>query len=81
METIELHLDDETLMRARRLADARQMSMDELVKHALARLESPTGDTDPVLGMFSDIPDLVDEIVEEAMLAREQHSLRANTPG
>jgi predicted DNA-binding antitoxin AbrB/MazE fold protein len=34
---------------------------------------------DPLLGLMSDEPDLVDAIVEEAMLARESHPLRANS--
>jgi predicted DNA-binding antitoxin AbrB/MazE fold protein len=32
---------------------------------------------DPLMGLMSDEPELVDAIVEEAMLARESHPLRA----
>jgi predicted DNA-binding antitoxin AbrB/MazE fold protein len=32
----------------------------------------------PLLGLMADEPELVDAIVEEAMLARESHPLRAN---
>jgi len=34
--------------------------------------------TDPLMGLMSDEPDLVDAIVEEAMLARESHPFRTN---
>jgi predicted DNA-binding antitoxin AbrB/MazE fold protein len=33
---------------------------------------------DPLIGFMSDEPELVDAIVEEAMVARESHPLRAN---
>jgi predicted DNA-binding antitoxin AbrB/MazE fold protein len=33
---------------------------------------------DPLMGFMSDEPELVDAIVEEAMVARESHPLRAN---
>jgi predicted DNA-binding antitoxin AbrB/MazE fold protein len=33
---------------------------------------------DPLLGLMADEPELVDAIVEEAMLARESHPFRAN---
>ncbi len=32
----------------------------------------------PLLGLMADEPDLVDAILEDAMLARESHPLRAN---
>jgi predicted DNA-binding antitoxin AbrB/MazE fold protein len=31
---------------------------------------------DPLLGLMADEPDLMDEIIEEAMIARESHPLR-----
>jgi hypothetical protein len=77
METRELQLDEETLARARRLAASRQVTVEELIKEALARLETPAATEDPILGMFSDVPELMDEIVEEAMQARERHPLRS----
>jgi hypothetical protein len=33
---------------------------------------------DPLMGLMADEPDLFDAIVEEAMLARASHPLRAN---
>jgi hypothetical protein len=77
METRELQLDEETLARARRLAASRQVTVEELIKEALAQLETPASTEDPILGMFADVPELIDEIVEEAMQARERHPLRS----
>lgn len=76
METIELHLDEETLERARRLAASRRVTVEDLLREALARLGTPPTTEDPILGLFADVPDLMDEIVEEAMQARERHPLR-----
>jgi hypothetical protein len=81
MATLQLHLDEETLARARRLASSRQVSVEELLAEALARMETSTEEDDPILGMFADVPELLDEIVEEAMQAREQHPLRAGGDG
>ena len=36
------------------------------------------GADDPLMGFMADEPELVDAIVEEAMVARESHPLRAN---
>jgi predicted DNA-binding antitoxin AbrB/MazE fold protein len=33
---------------------------------------------DPLIGLMADEPELVDAIVEEAMIARESHPLRTN---
>jgi predicted DNA-binding antitoxin AbrB/MazE fold protein len=33
---------------------------------------------DPLMGLMADEPDLVDTIVEEAMIARESHPFRTN---
>jgi predicted DNA-binding antitoxin AbrB/MazE fold protein len=40
------------------------------------RPEAPTAD--PLLGLMADEPELLDEIVEEALSARESHPFRAN---
>ena len=37
-----------------------------------------SGSIDPLLGFMSDDSELVDAILEEAMIARESHPLRAN---
>jgi len=42
--------------------------------HADEKAASPA--TNPVMGMFSDAPDLMDEVVEEAMKIREERPWR-----
>jgi hypothetical protein len=72
VETIELQLDEQTLAHARKLAAARQVSVEELLKEALSYLDRPPAAADPITGMFADEPELLDQIVEEAMQARER---------
>lgn len=76
MERIQIELDEETLARARRLAEARRCSLDELVKAFIQQETKPTSSIDTVLGMFGDEPELLDEVVESAMQARERDALR-----
>ena len=76
METIELHLDEQTLEHARQLAAARQVSVEELLKEALSRMRAPSTTDDPITGMFANEPELLDQIVEEAMQARERDPFR-----
>jgi hypothetical protein len=75
LETIELQLDEQTLANARKLAAARHVSVEELLKEALSHLGVPPA-ADPVAGMFADDPELLDQIVEEAMQARERDPFR-----
>lgn len=74
MKTIELQLDEETLERAQRLAEARRCTLEQLIKELLAPPAKPNGD--PFLGMWAAEPDLVDQVVEAALRAREAHPLR-----
>jgi hypothetical protein len=76
MERIEIELDEETLARARKLAEARRCSLDELVKEFIRQETKPTSSIDTMLGMFADEPALLDEVVESAMQARERDPLR-----
>lgn len=76
METIQLQLDDKTLERARRLAQLRRRSLEELLKETLEQMMVAEPTDDQVLGMFADDPELVDQVIESAMVAREKHALR-----
>jgi hypothetical protein len=76
METIELQLDEQTLAHARKLAAARHVSVEELLKEALSHLGARPAADDPITGMFADEPELLDQIVEEAMQAREREPFR-----
>jgi hypothetical protein len=77
VSTIELQLDDDTLERARRLASARNCSVEQLLGGLLRRLEEgPRQEGDPLLGMLSNEPDLMDKVLESILEARERHPLR-----
>jgi len=80
MSTNELHLDELTFARAKRLAEEKNVSVEEIVSEAIqrfaiaARYDEPTRDS--MIGLFSDAPELMDQIAEEAYQARERDSLR-----
>lgn len=76
MERIEIRLDKETLERARRLAESRRCTLEQLVKELLEQAGVAEATSDPFLGMFAQEPELMDQVVESAMRAREEHLLR-----
>ena len=67
MQTIELQLDEETLERARRLAEARHDTLESLIVEVIERLALVDMESDPILGMFADEPEILDQVVESAM--------------
>jgi hypothetical protein len=77
MTVIELQLDQETLERAQRVATRRQSTLEALLKEIIEFLAGPEPEQDPILGMFAHEPELIDEVVENAMAAREEHPLRS----
>jgi hypothetical protein len=75
----ELHLDEQTYARAKRLADERNVTVEEVVSTAIERLAATPGKPETltdVLGAFADCADLLDEIVNEAYQNRERYPLR-----
>ena len=76
METIEIKLDEQTLSNALRLAESRHCTLEELIKEIIENIESFESKKSTIMGMFSDEPELIDQIVESVMTAREKHSLR-----
>lgn len=76
MQTIELRLEKRILDRARQLARARHCKIEDLFADAIADTPTVKASTDPFLGLFKDEPELVDEITQSAMEARERHPLR-----
>jgi hypothetical protein len=76
METIEIKLDEQTLARALQLAKSYHCTLDELLKEIIENIESLKSKKSTIMGMFSDEPELIDQIVESVMTAREKHSLR-----
>ena len=79
METIELQLDEQTLERARHLAESLHCTLEELIKKIIEQQGVIVAGKDPFLGMFSNEPELVDQVIESAMKAREEHPLRQNS--
>ena len=47
-----------------------------ILDSALENIESFESKKSTIMGMFSDEPELIDQIVESAMVTREKHSLR-----
>jgi hypothetical protein len=78
METIELDLDQETLERAREIAALRHSTLEALIKEIIVLLIDAKGSGDPLLGMFADEPSLVDQVLDQAMTARETDALRVH---
>jgi hypothetical protein len=78
MERIELQFDEQTLVRARRLAESRHSTLEALIAALIARLDETEAAGDPLLGLFTAEPELLGQVVESAMQAREEHPLRAS---
>jgi len=60
--------------RAIRLATYYQWTLEELFAQALDKLKTPSSSDDLMLGLFSEEPELIDEMVESAMQTREKQS-------
>lgn len=70
MSKIELELDTLTLEKARILAEANHANLADFLKQIIERLAILQTEANPVLGLCADIPEIIDEIVAEAMLNR-----------
>ena len=76
MTKIEVQLDEQTLARAMKLAESRHCTLDELIRDVIEKLEAFKVGDEPFLGMFADEPELIDQVMESVMMAREAHPLR-----
>lgn len=77
MEKVELYLDAPTLERTRRLAHDRGSTIEQLLTKLLEDLDAAER-SNSVLGSFSDEPEVLDYVIEDAMCARETQVLRHN---
>lgn len=77
MTLIELQLDEQTLERARRVATRRHSTLEGLIQEIIEFLAGPEPTDDPILGMFAHEPELIDQVVESALAARERDPFRA----
>jgi hypothetical protein len=76
VDTVVVELDPQTSERARRLAQARGTTIQALVQSLITQLDRGEVAHDPLLGLFADEPDLLDQVVDQAMQARETQPLR-----
>ena len=76
METIELQLSPQTVQQAQQIAQARQVSLEQLLRELIEALAQTTRTDDPILGLFADEADLIDEVMETVMLDRSSRPLR-----
>jgi hypothetical protein len=76
MKTIRLQLDEQTLERAWRITKLRHRTLEELIQEIISQLGEAETANDPFLGMFAHEPELVDQVTESAMKAREEHPLK-----
>jgi hypothetical protein len=76
MKTIEIQLDNQTIEHALQIAKNHNSSLEDLIKEIIKNIEFFEIKKSAIMGMFSDEPELVDQIVESAMTAREKQSLR-----
>jgi hypothetical protein len=76
MKTIRLQLDEQSLERACRIAKIRHRTLEELIQEIISQLGEDEAANDPFLGMFAHDPELVDQVIESVMKAREEHPLR-----
>jgi hypothetical protein len=72
-ETVQLKLDKKTLRHAEKLAAARRLTLAELLQEVIAGLDKPA---DPLCGLFRDEPEIMDQVVNDAMTTLETHPLR-----
>jgi hypothetical protein len=77
MQTLQLELDEQTAGRVQRLAAVRQITPEELIRELVTQAEEAAPVKDPFLGLLADEPELIEQIVEEAMIARERYPFRA----
>lgn len=76
MTKMQLELDPDTLARLKQAADARRVTPDQLLRALIENIELVERREDPLLGLLADQSDLLDEVVAEAIEARQRDALR-----
>ena len=71
MEKIELELDKLTFERAKILAKVNHYNVNEIIAEVIKRLSEIQEKKDPLMGLYGDIPEIIDEILAEAMVNRK----------
>ncbi len=78
VKSIKLEFDEQTLERVQRLAETLHTSLENAIARAVERFEAQEAD-DPVLGVFSQEPELLDQVVDSAMHSRTCDPLRTTS--
>lgn len=76
MITVNVRLSDREYSKVKQLADNRHCSIDMVIKSVISDMNVPTTTVDPITGLFSDEPELMDRVVDTTMEARENYPLR-----
>ena len=79
MAEFTLELDEQTIEHVRRIAQARNSSVETLIRQVIDLLILAEKEGDPIAGMFAHEPDLIDQVVASAMRARETDPPRATS--
>ncbi len=77
---IELVLPERTYIALKQAAEEKHKSEAEVAVEAIQAYLEPAPAKDGLLGLFSDEPELIDRITEEAMQNRENTPLRITRP-
>lgn len=76
MSIIQLKLDEITFKHAQQVAQRRRLTVEMLVKDIINLIATRPDTEDPFIGMFAEEPELIDQIVANAMQSRETTPLR-----
>lgn len=74
--TVEVQLDERTLIRLKRMAESQRLTIETVLKDMIERFVEAETASDPVLGMFAQEPELMDAVMAAVMEARETDPLR-----
>lgn len=74
--TIEIQLNERALARLKKIAEQKHVTIEKVLQDMIERLLEAQSSEDLVLGMFAQEPELMDDVVAEAMKARESDPLR-----
>jgi len=76
MRAVELELEDSLFAMIEAMARERGISVRELIRELVAMSTDDAVDSDGILGMLADDPELADALSEQALGARERDPLR-----
>jgi hypothetical protein len=74
--TVEIELNERTLMHLKRIARSRRMTIEMVLKAIIEREVEEETASNAILGMFSEEPDLMDTVAATAMETRTRDPLR-----